>query len=137
MRVLIDANVVISYLLYPNRPGTIQTIFKALFEGKFTLLLPEALLDEIVITVTQKPHLRERIALDALELMVESLRTVAEEIPLIESEIPQVTRDPKDDYLLAYAVVGEADVLVSGDKDLLELGEIAGVRIVSPGEFVG
>src|SRR5690554_2868448 len=133
MRVLIDANVVISYLLYPNRPGTIQTIFKALFEGKFTLLLPEALLDEIVITVTQKPHLRERIALDALELMVESLRTVAEEIPLIESEIPQVTRDPKDDYLLAYAVVGEADVLVSGDKDLLELGEIAGVRIVSPG----
>ncbi len=137
MRVLIDTNVVISYLLYPNRPGTIQTIFKALFEGKFTLLLPEALLDEIVITVTQKPHLRERIALDALELMVESLRTVAEEIPLIESEIPQVTRDPKDDYLLAYAVVGEADVLVSGDKDLLELGEIAGVRIVSPGEFVG
>lgn len=137
MRVLIDANVVISYLLYPNRPGTIQTIFKALFEGKFTLLLPEALLDEIVITVTQKPHLRERIALDALELMVESLRTVAEEIPLIESEIPQVTRDPKDDYLLAYAVVGEADVLVSGDKDLLELGEIVGVRIVSPGEFVG
>lgn len=137
MRVLIDTNVVISYLLYPNRPGTIQTIFKALFEGKFTLLLPEALLDEIVITVTQKPHLRERIALDALELMVESLRTVAEEIPLIESEIPQVTRDPKDDYLLAYAVVGEADVLVSGDKDLLELGEIVGVRIVSPGEFVG
>ena len=137
MRVLIDTNVVISYLLYPNRPGTIQTIFKALFEGKFTLLLPEALLDEIVITVTQKPHLRERIALDALELMVESLRTVAEEIPLIESEIPQVTRDPKDDYLLAYAVVGEAYVLVSGDKDLLELGEIVGVRIVSPGEFVG
>jgi putative PIN family toxin of toxin-antitoxin system len=136
MRVLIDANVVISYLLNPNRPGTIRTIFEALFEEKFTLLLPEALLDEIVITVTQKSYLRARIPLDALEVMVESLRAVAEEIPLIESDIPQVTRDPKDDYLLAYALVGEADVLVSGNKDLLELGEIAGVRIMSPGEFV-
>ena len=51
--------------------------------------------------------------------------------------MPSVTRDRKDDYLLAYAVVGRADYLVTGDRDLLVLGEVEGVRIVSPAGFVG
>ena len=43
----------------------------------------------------------------------------AEIAPRIEAPIPAVTRDPEDDYLIAYALVGRADYLVSGDKDLL------------------
>lgn len=46
-----------------------------------------------------------------------------------------MTRDPKDDYLIAYAVIGEADYLVTGDKDLLVLEQIAGVTIVTPARF--
>jgi predicted nucleic acid-binding protein len=38
--------------------------------------------------------------------------------------------------LLAYAVVGEADYLVTGDDDLLVLGEVAGVKIVTPRQFL-
>lgn len=50
-------------------------------------------------------------------------------------QIPRITRDLKDDYLLAYAVVGEADYLVTGDKDLLVLEKIGEVAIVSPADF--
>lgn len=54
----------------------------------------------------------------------------------IEESIPAVTRDPKDDYLLAYALVGKADYLVTGDKDLLVLqAEIPDFEIVSPRQF--
>jgi len=45
------------------------------------------------------------------------------------------TRDPKDDPLLACAVEGRADYLVSGNRDLLDLGEVEGIRMLSPREF--
>ena len=50
--------------------------------------------------------------------------------------MPRFSRDPKDDYLIAYAVVGEADFLVTGDKDLLVLRQIGDVRIVTVQELI-
>ncbi len=61
MRVLIDTNVFISYLLSPHGAGVIQEILAAAAGGKFVLLLPEALLEEILVTVTGKPRLSTRI----------------------------------------------------------------------------
>ncbi|MEJ2750687.1 MAG: putative toxin-antitoxin system toxin component, PIN family, partial [Anaerolineae bacterium] len=119
MRVLIDTNVFISYLLNPHRMGTIQAIFTAWSAGKFTLLVPEALLDEILVTVSNKPHLAQRISPDLLKEFLSTVQELGETVPRIESPIPAVTRDPKDDYLLAYALVGKADYLVTGDEDLL------------------
>jgi hypothetical protein len=46
-----------------------------------------------------------------------------------------VTRDPKDDYLIAYALVGAADYRVTGDRDLLVLGQVDDVKIVTPRAF--
>jgi predicted nucleic acid-binding protein len=50
-------------------------------------------------------------------------------------EVPAVTRDPDDDYLVALAYESEADVLVSGDRDLLETQGLD-VEVISPREFV-
>lgn len=136
MRVLLDANIVIGYLLSAKAQGRLQPIFQALFEDKFTLLLPEALLDEIIVTVSQKPHLTRRISVEHLQQTVALLQQIGEHVPRIESEIPAVSRDPKDDYLLAYAVVGQADYLVTGDKDLLDLRQVGEVTILSPAEFI-
>jgi predicted nucleic acid-binding protein len=47
-----------------------------------------------------------------------------------------VTRDPKDDAVVACAQEGEADYIVSGDQDLLVLEEYGDVQIVSPREFL-
>lgn len=47
-----------------------------------------------------------------------------------------MTRDSKDDFLIAHAIVAEADYLVSWDRDLLDLREIGGVLIVSPPELL-
>ena len=46
-----------------------------------------------------------------------------------------VCRDPDDDWVLATAVSGNCDMIVTGDQDLLLLGEYAGIRIVSPRAF--
>lgn len=131
MRALLDTNVFISYLLTPQHAGSVKVIFEALDRNQFTLLLPDEVVDEILDVIANRPHLMGRVGSDKLTTFLKLLTTVAEGIPRIEQTIPAIARDAKDDYLLTYAVVGQADYLVTGDKDLLVLEEIAGVKIVS------
>lgn len=136
MRVLLDANIWISYLLSPSASGPIGTIIASGFAGRFTFLLPEHLLQEFVARIETKPYLAARIEQEELHRFAGHLRAVGELIPEITAPIPAVTRDPKDDYLLAYAVVGQADYLVSGDADLLVLNRVGKLIICRPRDFL-
>jgi len=51
-------------------------------------------------------------------------------------QLPGITRDPKDDAVVACAVEGQAAYVVSGDGDLLTLREVPGIQIVTPKRFV-
>jgi len=135
MRVLLDTNILVSYLLTPAKLGSVAAIMAALDRGEFTLVLPAELLDELERVATRKPRLAERIQPEHLARLRATLLAVAEVIPGIEQEIPAVTRDRKDDYLLAYAVIGAVDCLVTGDEDLLVLPQVGKLQIVSPPVF--
>ena len=135
MRLLLDTNIFISYLLTRNRHSPVQTVMAAALSPQATLLIPQALLEEIVFTVSTKPYLAASLSVESMQILIETLLEVAEVIPAITDPIPRVTRDPKHDYLLAYAVIGQADYLVTGDRDLLVLGQVEEVRIVSPAQF--
>lgn len=135
MRILLDTNIFISYLLQSHKPGTIRDIVAAGVLGRFTLLLPEALLAELVAKVSHEPRLSKRITAEQLHEFVLLLSSVSEEIPAITTNIPAVTRDPKDDYLLAYALVGQAEYLVTGDDDLLSLGQVESITMMTPRAF--
>lgn len=134
MKVLLDTNVFISHLLTPGRGGSIQVIIEALIAGRFTLLLPDDAIRELTAAAS-RPHLANKVTPAQLALLRDLLQSVAVRIAPIEEAIPAIGRDRKDDYLIAYAVIGEADYLVTGDKDLLVLGEIAGVRIITTVAF--
>ena len=136
LRVLADTNLFISYLLRPGtKGGSIHDFFQALAEGKFVLLMPQDLIDEISKTILRKPHLLKVISADQLEAFTDVLKNVSEEIPRITDPIPKICRDPDDDYLLAYALFGAADYLVTGDKDLLVLKRVDNLKIVSLPQF--
>lgn len=64
--------------------------------------------------------------------MLKVLLAVSETVPSVIEAIPEVIRDSKDDSLLAYALVGRVDYLVTGDDDLLSLKEVGGLKIVKP-----
>lgn len=137
MRAFIDTNVLISYLLLRGEGGAIRTLIRAFEDGRFTLLVPEPLLQELIEAVRGKRRLSSRISPQELDDFIDTLTTYAEKVGKIAAPIPKITRDVKDDYLLAYAIVGAADYLVTGDKDLLELeGLIAGLEIVTPARFI-
>lgn len=50
--------------------------------------------------------------------------------------VPSVTRDPSDDQVIACAVAAPADYLVTGDDDMLVIGEHDGIMIVTPRQFL-
>ncbi|HEY0069922.1 MAG TPA: putative toxin-antitoxin system toxin component, PIN family [Chloroflexia bacterium] len=136
IRVLLDANVYISYLLTRGATGTIAQLISAAVEGLYVLLLPEEILQEISEAMQRKKALVGRIKPEELQVLTSSLLNIAEEIEPIREKVPAVSRDPKDTYLLAYAVVGQADYLVTGDRDLLVLDPVGSLRIISPADFL-
>jgi len=133
---MLDANVLISYLLTADQQSPVVEIVEAVARGELMLLFPAELLDELARRVPSKPYLAGRIATEDLMQLTSLLSELSEPIPTLTEPIPPLTRDPKDDYLIAYAVVCEADYLVTGDADLLALHQIGDLRIVSPREFV-
>lgn len=51
-------------------------------------------------------------------------------------EVINACRDPKDNMFLELAVSGNANIIISGDKDLLELNPFRDIQIISPKEFI-
>ncbi|MBU3979471.1 putative toxin-antitoxin system toxin component, PIN family [Patescibacteria group bacterium] len=136
MNVLFDANVLISYLLISEKEGTIVTVVEAGFKNKYQLHLPQEVIKEVQEKITKKEYLAQRISQSAVEKFVEALCAIAIIPSNINDQIPEIGRDFKDDYLLAYGIVGECDYLVTGDDDLLVLKQVENLGIVTPSEFL-
>ncbi|MCS7282893.1 MAG: putative toxin-antitoxin system toxin component, PIN family [Anaerolineae bacterium] len=135
IRAVLDTNVLVSGLVAEG--GAPRRIVDAWLEGRFTLVLSPYLLEELLHVLTY-PRIANRIRLEEeedLEVLLGALVSQAEVTEGMLS-LPGVTRDPKDDPVVACAREGEADYIVSGDQDLLVLGEYEGIRVVSPREFV-
>ena len=111
-------------------------ILAEMLAGRFTLLFAVGIAEEIRETVAERPHLSGRITSQDVQSLITSLDGIAEEIPRIPEPYPAVSRDRKDDFLIAHAVLGGADFLVSWDRDLLDLGAVDGVAIVDPPRFL-
>lgn len=136
MRALLDANVFISYLLSGTSNSPPVVVVDAAFTGRYTLLLTEQVIGEVIERTASKPYLAYRISRPETYRLVQNLRAVAEIVPELEEPLPEVGPDRKDDYLYAHALVGQADFLVSGDKGVRAVASIGGVKIVTPAEFL-
>jgi uncharacterized protein len=136
VKVLIDTNIWLSYLIAPSLPRAVTSVVDAcLTQDEIDVLMPRELIAELANKVASKRYFRTRIPHAVIQAFIEQLRALAEIPPLLE-EIAAYTRDPKDDYLIAYGIVNEADYLITGDADLLVLGQVGALQIVNPSDFV-
>jgi putative PIN family toxin of toxin-antitoxin system len=133
MRAVVDTNVLVRALIKPH--GTVGPVLLRLRHGEYTLLYAGSLLEELV-DVLNRPRIREKYRLTELDIQtVVSLILLRGEAVVPEERII-ACRDPKDDKFLEVAVAGKADVIVSGDQDLLVLHPFAGIPIVPPAAFL-
>jgi putative PIN family toxin of toxin-antitoxin system len=136
VRVLFDTNILISYLLVPNGQSPPVVAVQAAFARAFVLLVTVGILEELTRKVATKPYLARRIEERDLAEFTAAILAVAEAVPELSGPLPTIVRDAKDDHVLAYAIAGRADYLVTGDDDLLALGTVSGVTMIGPAEFV-
>lgn len=137
MRVIFDANVILSYLLTPDPLGTIALIVEtSLVADDITVLLPPELVRETTDRAMNKPYFRGKISRERMESVLGYLSAHTEPLPELEEELKGYVRDQKDDYLVAYGLVHDADFLVTGDQDLLILRRVHDLRIVAPAAYL-
>ncbi len=129
LRGVFDNNVLVSAALLAGVP---RTAFDRLLDNGKVLISVPVLLE--LADVLNREKFDKYITHDERMRFMVSFLKVAEMVET--SEAITACRDPKDDKLLELAVCGNADFLVSGDKDLLVLNPFHGVEIITPREFL-
>jgi putative PIN family toxin of toxin-antitoxin system len=104
--------------------------------GGLNLISSPALLAELA-EVMSRPKFQAILARSNtdLERTLRELRRLAEIIDPPPLPAP-VSRDPADDAVLALAAASQADLIITGDADLLTLGSHAGIPIIDPAEAI-
>ena len=129
MRIVIDTGVLVSAAIKAQTVPNIA-VHQAVQRG---VLLKSSATEAELMDVIDRPYLARLIAPAARARMVQLMA---------EAELATITerfaacRDPKDDKFLELAVNGRADLILTGDKDLLVLNPFRGIAIVAPASFV-
>ena len=129
MRVVVDTNVFVSAAL---KDQSLPTLAVHLVEERGVLLKSIAT-ERQLFDVLARPHFALLITPDT-HAWLRKLLTEAETVTITERIA--ACRDPTDDKFLDLAINGHADLIVSGDADLLALNPFRGIPILSPANFV-
>lgn len=134
MRVILDTNVLLGALISPY--GAPDTIYRAWRTAKFELVTSTAQLEELR-RVSRYPKLKPLLPAHRVGTMVNNMHGAI--LLGVLPALPHGTElnDPNDVFLLAMALAGEADYLVTGDKraGLLQRESFGRTRIVGPSAF--
>jgi len=129
-RCVIDTNVLISRLLMADSvPG--RAARHAAETG--VMLVSHDTLDELV-EVLSRPKFDAYVTVEERRGFIERLLRIAEQVVILRTV--QACRDPRDDKFLEVALNGEADVIISGDRDLLALHPFMGIAILTPADYL-
>jgi uncharacterized protein len=129
MRLVVDTNVFISAALKDSSwpAHTIRWLSK--YDG----LLKSTAVEDELFAVLRRPRFADKIAPVFLE-EVGRIFASAERVAITERIA--LCRDPEDDKFIELAVNGRADLIISGDADLLALDSVRAIPIVTPAAFV-
>ena len=133
IRAVVDTNLLVSYLL-THRPPIATLIDHHLAQDDFVLVTAVELLAELD-RVLAYPKLQCYYTAEERTRFVALVMALSEVVDLPET-IPRICRDPDDDMVIACAVVGKADLIVTGDDDLLALKRVGGIPILTAAQFL-
>jgi uncharacterized protein len=130
MRAVLDTNVLIGAVIFPNSVPR-QAVRKSLHQG--IVLFSDPTMNELK-TVLFRSKIDRYVSRQDRAVFLAQLETVAEMIPTIQ--IVRECRDPKDDKFLEVALNGRADVIITGDADLLKMNPWREISILRPNDYL-
>jgi putative PIN family toxin of toxin-antitoxin system len=128
VRVVFDTNIFISALVVPGSLAE-KAILK-IVEEEDSLLISKDIIDEILSVLSSKFG-RDREGLSHIAVTLAELAELVTPPKRIK-----LSKDEPDNRILECAIYGEADFLVTGDKEILQLREYKGVKIISLKEYL-
>jgi putative PIN family toxin of toxin-antitoxin system len=132
-RVVVDTSVLIRYLIKPSA-AIKELIEQRWLEGNVVMVTAPELVAELA-DVLHRERMRRFIQPEEGRILLEAIDRLAERLPPLGS-VPAYTRDPKDDKFVACALAARAQCVVTLDKDILVLGSVGNVRMVTPYEML-
>lgn len=129
-RFVVDTNVLVSRLLVPASIAG-RAVRQIVDEAR--LLVSDSLMEELA-RVLRREKFDRYVTLEERQDFIRLLARIAEPVPVLRRV--QACRDPADDMILELAVNGHADLVVTGDADLLVLHPFEGIPIIRPGEWL-
>ena len=134
LRVVLDANVVVSGWLQALGPSA--RIVDETVAGRLRVVLSPAIVAEYRRSLRyRKVRRRLSVPADVVEVWIDALVFRADVVPG-GRKVEVVATDPEDDKYVAAALEGRASFVVSGDRDLLDVGAHEGIRILTPRAFL-
>ena len=130
-RVVVDTNVLISAAL--RHQSLPRTVLDGLRAGNGVLLFSDETFEEIRNRL-QHPKFDRYIGREVRSIYLAQLVVVSERVSITGAKLG--CRDRDDDKLLETALMGEADCLITGDRDLLEMHPFHGIPILTPAVFL-
>ena len=133
---VVDTNVFVSGVLNPH--GRPRQVIRAWYEGRFELLLTDAQEVELLGGFGRR-RLAQRFRMSTAELAELDARLSGARLVTLAENLPVSVRDSKDEHILAAAIGGDADYLVTGDEELLVLQgdpQLRDLRIVTVAQFL-
>lgn len=127
-RLIIDTNLWISFLIGKE----LHDLKDLISFGHVKLIISDQSIRELRL-VTSRQRLLKYFDTQKVEELLTLIEFVSEKVKI--KKIERICRDPKDDFLLAMAKEGKADYLLTGDKDLLEIGKHYRTEIISIRDF--
>ncbi|MBN1536182.1 MAG: putative toxin-antitoxin system toxin component, PIN family [Anaerolineales bacterium] len=134
MRVVLDANVIISALI--SRNGNPGKIFDLWEKDVFDIAVSPAILKEIE-RVIHYPRIQKKYQLPE-EQVSKFLQLISDQAIVVNPSktVNIIEKDPTDDRYIECAMESQASFIVTGDKHLLELKEYQGIVILPPAGFL-
>jgi putative PIN family toxin of toxin-antitoxin system len=130
MRVVVDTNILVSFAIQPSE--YFATLFDYLAVNGVTLISEDTIGE--LFAVLSRDKFRQYVSQNSAIDYVEWYAGISESVVITEQVI--ACRDPKDDKFLALAMAGQADCIISGDRDLLDMITYGGVPIHSAADFL-
>jgi len=128
VKVVLDTNVIVSALI---ARGTPYYCLLALKHKIFALIYSKEIIDELSEVLERKFRWSE----DEINKTVSFIQQIGHQVETTGT-LQVIEADPDDNIIIETAMIGEADLIVSGDRHLIKMGQYEGIEVVTPAEFL-
>ena len=133
MKIVLDTNIWISAIIWGGKPDEILRLRE---RELFTIAISQQLLNELETTLNKKKFQPKLKALNLTVFSVSNLILKSAILYSIDDLVVPELRDPNDNIILATAIAANADIIITGDQDLLILAQYQNIQIMTAKNFL-